>query len=157
MPNFHLCWLVGWLQFCRDAKWKIDKGSQKNFSPTCSQVACPCIVSTISSPPWHLTLVSYILYHLTVISAICCSMPLVVVVLSINSQHWSLFALGTGIIKFGAAWNGLIETWYMVDLCRTGTRGRPLKGTVYICGRDRRLFVGVLGLGTSKKANRWNF
>jgi hypothetical protein len=42
----------------------------------------------------------------------------------------------------------------MVDLCRTGTRGRPLKGTVYICGRDRRLFVGVLGLGTSEKANR---
>ena len=36
----------------------------------------------------------------------------------------------------------------MVDVCRTGTRGRPLKGTVYICGRDRRLFVGVLGLGT---------
>jgi len=26
----------------------------------------------------------------------------------------------------------------------TGTRGRPLKGTVYICGRDRRYFVGAL-------------
>lgn len=30
----------------------------------------------------------------------------------------------------------------------TGTRGRPLKGTVYICGRDRRLFVGCLGFAT---------
>uniref|UniRef100_A0A7I4AAL0 PRA1 family protein n=1 Tax=Physcomitrium patens TaxID=3218 RepID=A0A7I4AAL0_PHYPA len=31
----------------------------------------------------------------------------------------------------------------------TGTRGRPLKGTVYICGRDRRIFVGALGLVTA--------
>lgn len=33
----------------------------------------------------------------------------------------------------------------------TGTRGRPLKGTVYICGRDRRIFVGALGLGVWEK------
>ncbi|XP_024393212.1 PRA1 family protein A1 [Physcomitrium patens] len=31
----------------------------------------------------------------------------------------------------------------------TGTRGRPLKGNVYICGRDRRLFVAGLGFVTT--------
>lgn len=71
MDQLKLIYGFSWLQFCCDAKWKIDKGCQKNFSSACSQIACPCLVSIT---PFLLDFLwtTYHLVHVASASSVVC-------------------------------------------------------------------------------------
>jgi len=51
-----------------------------------------------------------------------------------------------------------LNTWIFgsgLSFCSSGTRGRPLKGAVYICGKDRRFFVVGLMSGMQLDDHPW--